>query len=525
VADAAALASAAGVLVALRADWSRAYTRADLVLAWVAVGSAGVAVFVVATVRRPPRLLGAGFVAAALVLPAIAVLDLTSWLRTAVVASAALFPLAAATFAGAVLRRSWSRVTLALLAVTIIDVMARLAVREPSVELPDRALALMTLAWCVVAVSQVAAMHVPATKASAALAVVAGGLFALAWLIEPGVTVGDVSDEWVQPLLFALIAPAFLFAAAPGLLAWRTRHRVRTLASDLSSGLEAGGVAGHLRRAMTDPSVRLVFPVADGHYIDSAGTTTEVARHRATTVLAREGEPIAIVEHAPSSVALIGAAVNPAVTIAAENERLHAEAEAHLAELQLSRRRIVERADETRRRLERDLHDGAQQQLLLLGLELSRAAEAVESAERDKYVAALQHAQGALHELRRLVHDALPPVLDELGLVEALRSLAEESPVPLLLELDDVPARRPELAVERVAFRVVLSSLAEAEGNDATAVSVRLDERNGWFVVSIRHDGLGVADRTDDEDRVGALGGRLDVVSVEGGVECVVAFS
>ncbi len=120
--------------------------------------------------------------------------------------------------------------------------------------------------------------------------------------------------------------------------------------------------------------MRLVFPIADS-FIDAQGAPAEPAPHRATTVLTKDGEAVAVIEHAPSSSALLGAAVNPAVTIAAENERLHAEAQAHLASLQQSRRAIVERADETRRHLERDLHDGAQQQLLLLGLELARAVE------------------------------------------------------------------------------------------------------------------------------------------------------
>jgi signal transduction histidine kinase len=269
---------------------------------------------------------------------------------------------------------------------------------------------------------------------------------------------------------------------------------------------------------MGDPSVRLAFPVAPGTYIDSIGQPTEPARHRATTVLARDGDPIAVLEHAPWSSSLIEAAVNPAVTIAAENERLHAEAQAHLADLQRSRRRIVERADETRRHLERDLHDGAQQQLLLLGLDLSRTAETAEGFEREQYLDALQHAQQALTELRRLVHDQLPPVLDELGLIEALRSMAEASPLPLVLDVDDAPDDRPDLAVERVVYGVVLSSLSEAESHGASALSVRIDQRAGRYSVTIRHDGVGAADHTDDEDRIGAVGGVLDTFSSIDGV-------
>jgi signal transduction histidine kinase len=115
-------------------------------------------------------------------------------------------------------------------------------------------------------------------------------------------------------------------------------------------------------------------------------------------------------------------------------------------------------------------------------------------------------------------------VLDEFGLVEALRTLAETSPVPLVLEVDAAPLTRPDLAVERVAYGVALSSLAEAEAHGASAMSIRVEKRVGRFTVSIRHDGVGAADHTDDEDRVGALGGRLDVLSVDDGVAYVASF-
>ncbi len=133
-----------------------------------------------------------------------------------------------------------------------------------------------------------------------------------------------------------------------------------------------------------------------------------------------------------------------------------------------------------------------------------------------RYQSALMHAQTALTELRRLVHDQLPPILDELGLIEALRSLAEESPVLMVLESGG-GVDRPSLAVERVAYGVVLSSLSEAEAHGGSALSVRLENGTDVFTLHISHDGAGVADHTDDEDRVGALGGRLEVVRAHDG--------
>jgi signal transduction histidine kinase len=545
--DAVALGGAVAVLAAVRDRWTLVYARTGLVFAWFLVVAALVVVAASALGRRPPRVPGAGLVALAFVGPAIAVLDVNSSVRVAAVAFGAAFPLVIASLTTGVMRLSARAATVALVGATMVDVAARVFLRDPRsdadcsaycgqnsllvshrpglVLAADLALAVAALLWCVVAAGQIAAAHsqAPAARTSAALAVMAAAFAAIHWLVEPGTSIDG--NGVAAALVTAALVPAFGLAAAPDVLTWRTRLRVQTLASDLSAGLERDGVAGHLQRAMGDPSVRLAFPVASGTYIDTYGVPTELARHRATTILAREGEPIAVLEHAPSSSSLIEAAVNPAVTIAAENERLHAEAQAHLAELQRSRRRIVERADETRRHLERDLHDGAQQQLLLLGLELSRTAEASSvGGERECYLEALRHAQSVLTELRRLVHDQLPPVLDEFGLADALRSLAEASPVPIVLDVEAAPETRPDLAVERVAYGVALSSLSEAEAHGATAMSIRIEERNGRYTVTIRHDGVGAADHTDDEDRVGAVGGRLDVMSADSGVVYVASF-
>jgi signal transduction histidine kinase len=547
-ADAAAVAAAVALLVAVGAHWSIAYSRSELALAWITVVAAGCVVVAGLLGGRPPRAFRAGWVALFFVVPAAVVLDVSASLRIVALALAAAFPLVVASFTASVVRLSARTVTVALTLTTALDIAARVFLSDPALDADcspycgdnpllvshrpglllaaDRALALVALLWCVVAISQIVVAHsqAPAARVGAALAVLAGAIAAVALLVRAGTSASAGTGDVSAAIVVAALVPAFGLAAAPDLLMWRTRLRVRTLASDLTAGFEGDGVAGHLQRAMVDPSVRLAFPVSAGAFIDSQGLPTELARHRATTILARDGEPIAVLEHAPASSSLIEAALNPAVTIAAENERLHAQAQSHLAELQQSRRRIVERADEARRHLERDLHDGAQQQLLLLGLDLSHTAEAADAVERERYLEALHHAQAALTELRRLVHDQLPPVLDEFGLVEALRSMAEASPVPIVLDATAAPATRPDLAVERVVYGVSLSSLSEAEAHGASAMSIRIEERAGRFTVTIRHDGVGAADHTDDEDRVGAVGGRLDMLAGEDGVAYVASF-
>jgi signal transduction histidine kinase len=102
--------------------------------------------------------------------------------------------------------------------------------------------------------------------------------------------------------------------------------------------------------------------------------------------------------------------------------------------------------------------------------------------------------------------------------------MAEASSLPLVLDVEDAPEDRPDLAVERVVYGVVLSSMSEAESHGASAMSVRVDERAGRYTVIIRHDGVGAADHTDDEDRVGAVGGVLESFAGIDGVTYVARF-
>jgi signal transduction histidine kinase len=294
------------------------------------------------------------------------------------------------------------------------------------------------------------------------------------------------------------------------------RALTSSLSSTLASSSDVDGLVAHLRRIAGDRSVRLLFREPSGRDVDEQGQPTQRDVRLAATVVERDGEPIAVIEHEPSSGNVVAAALTPAVTVAIENERLRALAQSELDALRTSRRRIVERADETRRRLERDLHDGAQQRLLLLGMELSRAAASADDpCERDRYLVAVAETQAALAELRRLVHERTPPVLDELGLVEALRSLAEASSVPVVIAQDpSYPSdlRRPSIATERAVYGVALSIIRNAEASGASKVSIALTSSDRHFTATFDHDATApTLDPTDDEDRVGAVGGNLDV--------------
>ncbi|GAA3195278.1 PAS domain S-box protein [Dactylosporangium siamense] len=232
-----------------------------------------------------------------------------------------------------------------------------------------------------------------------------------------------------------------------------------------------------------------------------------------------------------------------AISVAALGERLPQDTEPRLAdftelvataianaesraELNTSRARIVAAADQTRRRIERDLHDGAQQQLVTLALEL-RAAQAVLPPGLDALDAQLDRAiagaTGALEELREIARGIHPAILTEGGLRPALRALARRSPVPVELDIRADP-RLPE-HVEVSTYYVVAEALTNAAKHahaSAVAVTVEADATDGLLRVAVRDDGVGGADLTRGtgllglNDRVEALGGRVVLHSPPG---------
>jgi signal transduction histidine kinase len=200
-----------------------------------------------------------------------------------------------------------------------------------------------------------------------------------------------------------------------------------------------------------------------------------------------------------------------------------ANAEAH-AELMASRARIVATADETRRRIERDLHDGAQQRLVSLALQLRSAQAAVPpelaelGAELDRVAAGLV---GALEELREIAHGIHPAILAEYGLRSALRVLARRSPIPVDLQVR-AEGRLPE-RVEVGAYYVVAEALTNAaKYAHASAITVAVEATGEVLRVAVRDDGAGGADFTSGtglvglKDRVEALGGRISLDSPRG---------
>ncbi len=208
----------------------------------------------------------------------------------------------------------------------------------------------------------------------------------------------------------------------------------------------------------------------------------------------------------------------------AEVHRLNAELQGRLEELRASRARIVEAADEERRRIERNLHDGTQQRLVSISMALGLAQAKLEknpAAASTVVGEARQGLSAALQELRELSHGIHPAVLTERGLVAALQELTLHTAVPVELALDGT-GRLPE-QVEAAAYYVVSEALANiAKYAHATSAQVRMQPVDGKIVLEVADDGVGGADAGRGSglrgltDRVEALGGRLGFSSPPG---------
>jgi signal transduction histidine kinase len=344
---------------------------------------------------------------------------------------------------------------------------------------------------------------------------------------------GSPVNSWTDGRWFWIVTAASLavpVALAAGMLWGRV---ARSAVADLVVELEhtpPGSVRDALARTLGDPTLELALWLPERSvYVDATGHPVELpaaGSARAVTVLGPNGSPVAALVHDPMLLerrALLEAA-GAAARLALENERLQAELRAQLAELRASRARIVHAGDEERRRLERDLHDGAQQRLLALGLALQLARGRL-GGEADGAVELLADAEdelrAALDELRELARGIHPAILTDQGLAAALRSLADRSTVPVTILA--LPEQRLDEPVEVAAYFVVSESLANvAKYARASAVRVSVTQRNGEAVVDVEDDGVGGADPTRGSglrglvDRVQALDGRVRIESPAG---------
>jgi signal transduction histidine kinase len=285
-----------------------------------------------------------------------------------------------------------------------------------------------------------------------------------------------------------------------------------------------GRVGEALARAVGDPSLTLALWLPErGVWVNEAGAEAALPEDpdRAVTFI---GNKLAAIIHDPvflDQPAMLEAA-GAAARFALENERLQADLRSQLAELRESRSRIVRAGDDERRRLERDLHDGAQQRLLGIGmaLQLIRSKLDGNEAARSLLDETETEMQAALAELRELARGIHPAVLTDNGLASAVRTLAERAPV--FVDVSAVDERLPP-DVETAAYFIVAEGLANiARYARASRAWVRIERRNGVLAIEVGDDGVGGAHLGAGSglrglaDRAGALDGHLRVESEPG---------
>jgi signal transduction histidine kinase len=329
--------------------------------------------------------------------------------------------------------------------------------------------------------------------------------------VHRGYLSNDSVDRWLRLGQAAALTLVALAPAWSWLRARRTRARLARLVVDLSSAPSPGGLGPALARSLGDPGVRIAYPIVIGRYVDAGGRPVDPGP--TSTALQREGVEVAVVSHAPGLLDDPGLVETLTATarLALDHERLRAELLAHLAELRSSRERIVATGDRERRRLERDLHDGAQQRLVGLALALGLLSAQLEARpEPDPaLLARVQEADRELHaalgDLRVLANGIFPAVLADEGLVAAVWALAEEEPGTI--RIGALPEQRLDPAVESAAYRVIAEAVKHGV---QTPLSVAAHVTDELLVIEIVGDGS-PADLTDLEDRLGALDGTLEL--------------
>jgi signal transduction histidine kinase len=336
---------------------------------------------------------------------------------------------------------------------------------------------------------------------------------------------------WFLALLVPVMALAFLAAA----LRWRLF--AAGALERLAAGLGTIGRPGELRTALAaafdDPTLRLAYPDATepGAWVTGEGRRTSLPEPDSdqSVILVSNGRPLAAIVHdaALRDEPQLKQAVAEYASMALENERLSSELKASLHEVRESRARIIAAADGERRRIERDLHDGAQQRLVALGIRLRIAEEAVgEDPERDRE---RLHALGdeltkALEETRTLARGIYPQLLADRGLTEALKSAAREGPIDVMVTHDGI--RRYSGEVESAIYFFCLEALQNAlkHADGATAVTIALADQDCLLTAEVRDNGAGFdpkrtepgAGLTNMKDRLGAVGGTLTVIAAPG---------
>ena len=354
-------------------------------------------------------------------------------------------------------------------------------------------------------------------------------LLAGAILVRRADAVDDRTLGWLTGAL-ALTLPLLSLGFLAGLVRWRlyTSDALLVLARRLRLAHDAEERHAAMADAVMDPSLDIVYPrpsgpgwvTADGWPAELPGEDAE----RTATIVEDAGRPVAALIH-EGTLAEQRAFIEAVGTYALvwdENERLAASVDSSRGELRASRARILAAADEERRRIERDLHDGGQQRLVALRIRLQLAEEMLAASPqgaREMLHRLVDDVDGVLEELRSLAAGVFPAMLAAHGLPDAVRGAAMQSPLPVHVVIKG--SQRHPAEVETAAYFCCLEALQNVAKHAKGATGARvLLELDGDLVFEVRDDGPGFDVATTGtngllnmRDRVSALGGTLEVYS------------
>jgi signal transduction histidine kinase len=335
-------------------------------------------------------------------------------------------------------------------------------------------------------------------------------------------------QEPIRLATFGIVGLAPIVFLAALLQARLGRASVAELLVDLGVNPGPTELQEALARALRDPSVRLAYWLPDfDSYADVDGRQIDLDHEsgRSATPIVRDEVPVAMMLHdsglddEPRLIASVAAATGMSI----QNAQLQVELRARLEELRGSRMRILDAEQRERQRLERDLHDGAQQRLIALSMELGELGEQLpgDSDFGTRIEKARQEVTASLAELRDLAHGIHPAAVSDHGLAVALESVATRATIPVQV-IGATEDRLPE-PVELAAFFIVCEALANiARHSEASSAVVELERDPAGLIVEVTDDGIGGASADTGTglrgvaDRVEALGGRLQVWSPVG---------
>ena len=328
-----------------------------------------------------------------------------------------------------------------------------------------------------------------------------------------------------------LLVP-FAFVAAVWLGAFARVGELEELATWLGAGRDPGlTVSGAVAQTLGDDSAIVAFPVGQGDgYVDEAGRPVDLPRAgsaRATSSVRIDGREVGAIvyDRTVNPDAEFVAAAGRIAALAIDRERLVAELRAGREALRASTARVVTAADQERRRIARDLHDGTQADLVLLTLQANNVANLPDlpPSAREAIKALGTSLTAAATDLRRFVNGVMPAALIEGGLTAGLRDFADRIPIATDLDLR-LPNHRLPSTLESTAYLVVAEAVTNAlKYACCSTLSIRVEQQGERLTIDVRDDGVGGATvgagsgLTGLADRLGALDGTLAVTSPEGG--------